>query len=69
MKDKDMTERSVLAEVFVDATLQLCLFHGTACRHAGHGAGYSGRDDARQFLHSLRQEVCDVEGPAASASR
>ena len=27
MKDKDMTERSVLAEVFVDATLQLCLFH------------------------------------------
>ena len=27
MTDKDMTERSVLAEVFPDATLQLCLFH------------------------------------------
>ena len=26
MTDKDMTERSVLAEVFPDATLQLCLF-------------------------------------------
>ena len=27
MTDKDMTERSILAEVFPGATLQLCLFH------------------------------------------
>ena len=63
MTDKDVTERSVLADVFSDATLQLCLFHTlrsfkrvfngedeTARRHVGHSARDSGRYGARQVF-------------------